>query len=240
MVLLKSACISVFELVSSWICLPLCLFQCHLPTRTLTHTHTHKFCLHASASFSCSAGDCQTELSAISLLRCSIMQDISPDTELSRPSGLKDGDAKEQKVEQWKQALHSFPCMYLYLCACFCRSKHGCVWAHRCRYEACWKCIRLLSLRFSFPASQLSRVQLNQSDSAVAPVSQSSRCCQYLKNSSSLRCWHVSCARWMQPSIHSPPPPSELRAPPLTCCTSVTPIQIFRHISSPSLHTDTL
>lgn len=64
------------------------------------HTHTHRPCLHASASFSCSAGDCQTELSTISLQCCSIMQDISPDTELSWPSGLKDGNAKEQKVEQ--------------------------------------------------------------------------------------------------------------------------------------------
>lgn len=41
MVALKSARILVFELVSSWICLPLCLFQCHLPTRTLTHIYTH-------------------------------------------------------------------------------------------------------------------------------------------------------------------------------------------------------
>lgn len=66
---------------------------------------------------------CQTELGSVSLLCRSIIQDISPDTELSGPSGLQHGNAKEQKVEERKQAPRFFHaayadvCIYLYLSA---------------------------------------------------------------------------------------------------------------------------
>lgn len=82
--------------------LPLAIAYTDMYTFSHTHTYTHscKLHLHASASFSCSAGGRQTERTTISLLCCSITQDISPDAELSWPSGLKEGNGKEQQVEQ--------------------------------------------------------------------------------------------------------------------------------------------
>lgn len=97
-----------------------------LPSTTAnadTYTGTHKFSTHMHWTFlPCFLLTAQRVTAKPSsvpfvFLCCSIMQDLSPDAELSRPSGLRDGDAKEQKVEQHKkQAPCLFPCTYADVC----------------------------------------------------------------------------------------------------------------------------
>lgn len=86
----------------------------HLHHTADTHfQHTHAWLLCLSSPLADQWGYCQTELCTTSLLCCSIMQDISPDSELSRPSGLKDGDAKKQNVEQKKKLSPLFVPLYV-------------------------------------------------------------------------------------------------------------------------------